>query len=226
MSDDIKDDQNRENSNIPEMKKEKTSHDIKEEKRKEKEHQREKESKAARQAKMKKTIGILAAVGVFVAIFGGLIYLVIAQPAKPVATLDLAGIPSGFIHWHADIDIILCGQDTSLPEPPLGGELGTSTLHLHDKSTNLNSMPESDGNGVIHIEGDVSKAPQQYTLGKIMEVIGVPFSNTSIMNYKNGDTCPNATTAGTVKVFRNNRTLENALYFIPRDHDFIRIEFG
>lgn len=139
---------------------------------------------------------------------------------------QLATIPSSFVHWHADADVVICGENRQLPEARVGGLLGTQNIHTHDKATNAGSITNSDGNGVLHNEGNFHEAPYEHTLGKFFQNIGVPFSESGVMNVKNGDACP-AGGRGTMKVFINEKEAVGTdfLYYIPLDGDRIRIVF-
>lgn len=198
-------------------------HDLKQLKRGEKEKQRRDESDKEGKSKRMKSI-------LFYGGIGGGFMLVVAlfiffTSSGPKPEYDLTGFPSRFIHWHADVDVVLCGEEQKLPEAAAGRMLGTPQLHTHDQSANSASMAESDGNGVIHTEGTVRANPAEHTLGRFMGNIGVKFSETEIMSYQNGDACANGT-AGTVTVTANNQTLSNPPAYLPRDKDYIIIRFG
>lgn len=200
-----------------------TAHEMKEQKRHEREQVKEKERSSQKRTKRTKQAAIAAVV---LLILAGIGYFVANLPkqAEPAGSYDLTGFPSSFIHWHADVDVVICGEDRRVPEAVSGGLLGKNRLHTHDRSTNINSLPGSDGNGVIHTEGNVRQAPSEHTLERFMQNIGVKFSESEIMDKKNGDTCGNAT--GTVKVSLNDQPLSNFTVYLPRDKDNIRIEFS
>ncbi len=200
-----------------------SKHDMKEMKKQEREKEKETESKKQKTGKRMKMVGIAAVVILILAVIS---FAIISMPksASP-SNYDLSGFPNSFIHWHADVDVVICGEDKRLPEAVGGGLLGTNRLHTHDNSANLQSLPGSDGNGIIHTEGVVPQAPQEHTIEKFMRNIGVRFSNDTIMDKRNGDTCPDGT-AGMVKVFVNEISIENFINYLPRDRDVIRIEFS
>lgn len=166
----------------------------------------------------------VALIVVIVLIFAAAALFVASTPSGRTAGYDVSGFPNYPIHWHADVDVVICGEDKQLPEATPGGLLGTHMLHTHDRSANINSLRNSDGNGVIHTEGDVKGAPEEHTLQAFMKNIGVRFDNQTIMDKKNGDLCGDA--PGMVKVFLNDKTLENFIDYLPRNGDFIRIEFS
>lgn len=205
-----------------------TSHEMKEKKKEERERKVETETGKIKSARRMRNTAIAAFVIILIA---GVGYIVatLPPPEPPVTSVgsgnyNLAGFPNSFIHWHADVDVLICGEDVQLPYALNGGLLGTGRLHTHDYAQNIASLPGTDGNGVIHTEGNVPQAPAEHTLGKFMGNIGVRFSNTTIMDKTNGDLCGEA--AGTVKVFLNDQPLSDPLNYLPRDRDEIRIEFS
>lgn len=123
-------------------------------------------------------------------------------------------------HWHAQIEITLCGEHKDLPLAlPGQGHRGLPYLHSHDD----NKMHMEVANQIVK-KSDLS-------LGKFMDAMGVPFSSTQIMDRKNGDLCTNTTTPGSVKMFVNNQPNTQFKDYVPNlvaDEfmDKIRIEFG
>ena len=99
----------------------------------------------------------------------------------------------GQVHWHADLSIELCGENILLPKPTGGSVhgqpfIGTPIMHLH-------SEPK------IHLEGVIQKK-EDITLENFMGIVGLNFKNNELLNYKNGDNCPDNST-GTVKLLVN-----------------------
>lgn len=126
-------------------------------------------------------------------IFVGFIIYGIVVLAKSPGTYS-----KGPVHWHANLAIFTCGEQIPLPKPTGGsvhGEpfIGTPFMHLHNEPT-------------IHIEGTI-KSPADITLGRFMEVIGMNFKEDELLNYKNGDVCPDGT-PGKVKLLVNGRESE------------------
>jgi hypothetical protein len=141
-------------------------------------------------------------------------------------SFDLSGIPNSFVHWHADVDVIICGKEFNLPEASQGGLIGTPYMHTHDRDVNKRSLAGSDGNGVIHSEGLIKTQPQEHTLVAFMQRINVrPFNEEGILDRKNGDKCPDGN-PGTLKVFVNDQQMKSFMNYIPRNGDFIRVEFS
>ncbi len=111
------------------------------------------------------------------------------------------------IHWHALLDIQICGEKRNLPLSKGGNTvhgqsfLGEPLIHTHDDN-------------VIHVEGTVLK-PEDISLGTFFDAIEVPFSETQLFEKKNGDVCAGGTdkmtntTAtgkpGAVKMFVNSK---------------------
>lgn len=131
-------------------------------------------------------------------------------------TMYLAGITiywnvssesNGPVHWHADLEIEICGEKIVLPHSAgLQGKVGTELLHHH------NDMR-------IHIEGIIIKLTKvdvqhffQAIGGDLTAVsISVPQALPPDSNpraYKNGDYCPDGK-AGTLRVFVNDKKIEN-----------------
>ncbi|MBI4143837.1 hypothetical protein HY486_01150 [Candidatus Woesearchaeota archaeon] len=92
------------------------------------------------------------------------------------------------IHWHAGIEVSLCGKPfTELLSRGRESHAGIMLLHTH-------------GDGVIHIEGQPLKK-EEIALGKFMDVLGYTFSESELIDKKNGDLCNNM--AGKVRMFVN-----------------------
>lgn len=100
--------------------------------------------------------------------------------------LNLSSIANGPVHWHADFEIIACGEELPPPNAPhkLSNKTGTPVLHQHvDKR--------------YHVEGVVLDL-EEVALDRFFEVQGgaltentfrVPTGDT-IKTYSNGDACP------------------------------------
>ncbi len=67
----------------------------------------------------------------------------------------------GPVHWHADIEFWVCGQEIELRDPHefLSNKVGTSTFHEHDDKR-------------IHLEGVVVDKDYDASLQKFMKVTG------------------------------------------------------
>ena len=75
----------------------------------------------------------------------------------------------GPVHWHADIEFWVCGQEIEFRDPYqfLSNKIGTPSLHEHDDKR-------------IHLEGVVFDENADATLGKFMEVTGGSITTTSL----------------------------------------------
>ncbi len=204
-----------------------SKHERRELKRLKKEENRDKAEEIRKRKKSTKSVITYSIIAIVVLGFIYLIYFLITRAPSSNDTgsdYDLSGIPSGVIHWHADANINICGENIELPDGLAGGHLGSGLSHTHDRTTNKNSMPISDGNGVMHLEGNVKTNPSESTLVKFMKNIGIKFSETEIMNKKNGDLCNDKN--GTVDIYVNGKKYDkNINYYIPRDNDIIDIKF-
>ena len=166
-------------------------------------------------------------IGIGVLVIIGLAFAVASFPmtGNSIKDFDISGIPNSFVHWHADVDIIVCGEDKNLPEALPGKLLGASSLHTHAKTENIRSLPNSDGNGVIHNEAVIPSQPGEQTLGRFLDHMNIPFSEGQIMDKKNGDKCPEGE-EGRVRLFVNGNENPQWRNYIPRDGDIIKIEFS
>jgi hypothetical protein len=111
------------------------------------------------------------------------------------------------VHWHAAIDIIICGEHKDLPclkESPgiVHGEkfCGEHLMHHHYDN-------------VIHIEGIIEKK-EDIAIGKFFDLIGVTFSKEQIMDKKNGDTCPDGK-PGLWKMYVNGQPRSDFRDYVP-----------
>ena len=123
----------------------------------------------------------------------------------------------GQVHWHADLKITVCGENIPLPKPTAGGGtvhgesfIGIPFMHLHDE-------PQ------IHIEGTIKKA-EDITLGRFMDVIGMNFKDTELLDKKNGDLCPGGK-AGIVKLRVNGKESSELTRHVIVDGEEYEIKF-
>ena len=140
-----------------------------------------------------------------------LLFLVIAIPSI-LSTIYLSGFTiyetftsetRGPVHWHADYQVIACSEQLDLIDPKFpSNKIGSPLFHEHNDDR-------------IHIEGTV-KNLEEITLNRYFEIISGELENNhlvyqtenNIINYENGDTCPDGT-KGALKVYINGKKEEN-----------------
>lgn len=119
-------------------------------------------------------------------------------------------------HIHAYAPVMICGQEYRLPIEK--GELtGPHTheeknlVHWHDR------LPyDQKTKQITNIEPLLLKT--------FFAAIGVPFSDSAIIDKKNGDMCPSGK-AGSLKVIVNGKSTADAEAYILRDLDVIQVFF-
>ncbi|MBI4739249.1 hypothetical protein HY772_06880 [Candidatus Woesearchaeota archaeon] len=99
--------------------------------------------------------------------------------------LNFTSVTGGPVHWHADYELIICGEHKELVDPRslLLNRVGTSTLHEHNDNR-------------IHIEG-TPRTLESVNLGAFFRVLNGHLepgwlhfhSNEGEVNVKNGDQC-------------------------------------
>ncbi len=109
---------------------------------------------------------------------------------------------NGPVHWHADYQVLTCGNKLDLVNPTFPkNKIGSPLLHEHNDDR-------------IHIEGTVNNL-EDISLGKYFEVIGGKLEeghliyNTvqGIKEYKDGDECNG--TPSSLKVYVNGERIED-----------------
>lgn len=100
--------------------------------------------------------------------------------------MNVTSETKGPVHWHADFEIWVCGQEQELPKSKgISGKVGTALLHTHNDYR-------------IHIEGTVMDK-EEVSLGNFFDsiggvlaetYIGIPQEDGSIVYWHNGDVCP------------------------------------
>lgn len=162
-----------------------------------------------RKEKSNKKLIIYAVIGIIIISAIG-IFLLLPKP-EPV-NYETGGLsfPLGNVHWHATPLVYVCGKNIPIPTPIPGKHLGSSLLHTHDDSK-------------AHIEGSVSD-PSQITLSAFMSNIGMRFSETELVDKKNGDICTSGL-AGEVKMTVNGTENNEFGNYVLRDGDRIELRF-
>ncbi|MCH7567996.1 MAG: hypothetical protein IIA87_01110 [Nanoarchaeota archaeon] len=112
----------------------------------------------------------------------------------------------GPVHWHADYQVLVCGERLDLIDPEgLSNRIGTTILHEH-------------GDDRIHLEGTLREV-KDASLGRYFQAIGgelesapghliYPTEDKGIINYQNGDLCPDGS-LGTLKVYVNGKRIDD-----------------
>ncbi len=161
------------------------------------ETQKQKESEQELKARRKNYLWIGITIIVLVAFAIGVGYLYLNKPET---------YTQGEVHWHAFLDITLCGQHKDLPLAEEGDKVhgknyrGIHLLHTHDDNT-------------IHIEGVVQKK-EDIALGLFFDAIGVTFDKDKLFEYKNGDLCPDGK-QGMLKMYVNDQPRTDFRDYVP-----------
>ena len=111
------------------------------------------------------------------------------------------------VHWHALVDISLCGEHKELPcgkETP-----GT----VHGKNFCGEHLMHHHFDNTIHMEGLIQKK-EDIALGKFFDTISVPFDKDKIMDKKNGDLCPDGR-PGVLKMYVNDQPRADFRDYVP-----------
>lgn len=111
------------------------------------------------------------------------------------------------VHWHANLRILVCGQERKVPV-----NKGEPLLHTH-RDANL-----------IHVEGLI-QGSSDVTLGKFMDAVGVPFSQTQVFDAQNGERCPDGTIGAWKMAVNGTPSAEFREYEI-KDGDEIELNFN
>lgn len=121
--------------------------------------------------------------------------------------------PTGDDHWHAALDIEVCGE----LQPPVRAFAGG--VHTH-------------ADGFIHIHpNQPSEEGIGASLGKFFEYGGGVLTERTLQvpgsgeTYRNGDTCPDGS-EGKIRVAVNGNPVSDFPDYIPQDADAILITFG
>ena len=140
-------------------------------------------------------------------LFGGVLgyFLMNYTPKKPYVDHE--------IHWHATLDLEICGQHRDLPRTGIGEHhKGLPLLHTHDDNT-------------IHVEGGPIRKPEDISLGVFMDAIEVKFGTDTLMEHKNGDTCTGSSEPGNLSMYINDEKSDLFRNYIVHDGDKIKLVF-
>jgi hypothetical protein len=104
------------------------------------------------------------------------------------------------VHWHAEYQVTVCGEEKILQGGPV-------QAHTHGEKT-------------FHMEG-VRQKEEQARLDWIVDSLGGKLEEDSILGR---DSCNGEPANLTVKA--NGNEIEDHLNYVPRDGDFIRIDYS
>ena len=128
--------------------------------------------------------------------------------------LNIVSATAGPVHWHADYEVWICGQEIDIkdPKPPLN-RIGTPLIHDH-------------GDNRIHVEG-VLLSLREASLGAFFHAIGgaleaneilVPTNNKAIFK-RNGNLCNG--TPGKLYVFVNGNLIDDPADYVIAPHETV-----
>lgn len=125
-------------------------------------------------------IGLIVVVGLVGAVIYGWKHLKATTPEAPYTAAP--------VHWHAKIELEVCGEKRDLPGSKAGHMVGVPLYHHH-------------GDNTWHIEGRVI-AKEDIALGRFFDEHEIAFDRDRLMEKKNGEECAPGK-AGQVKMFVN-----------------------
>lgn len=111
------------------------------------------------------------------------------------------------VHWHANLRIVVCGKERVVP-----ANRGTPLLHTHRERNR------------IHIEGLIA-GPQDVTLEKFMQAVGVPFGADYVWDVRNGNPCPDGQPGTWQMMILNDARSEVTTDYAINDSDTIELRF-
>ncbi len=142
---------------------------------------------------------------------GLVLVALLAWGVTSVEPRPTGSVTDGPVHWHADLQVFVCGERQDLSH--LGSQNshhGTPLLHTH-------------GDNQIHVEGEV-RSWDTLTLGNYFDTIGVELSNTSLMDKTEGDTCQGE--PGSISVSVNGENVSDYQDYRIQDGDSITVRFS
>lgn len=119
---------------------------------------------------------------------------------------DGSGItfPTPNVHWHASVNASVCGETFIMPLAPIRDHL----LHTHEDR-------------LIHVEG-IASSPDQITLGRFFQLVGVTFTSQTFNGTSVEDICPNGEAAEMVFLV-NGQPSDEYENRVVRDEDVYTI---
>jgi hypothetical protein len=135
-------------------------------------------------------------VGVLVVLAIG-VSLVIFIPNSPTYKLPVSNSPTlssvphdsmGMMHIHPHLTLVIDGKKTTVPAQ-IGIDQSLWNVHVldHYGMTGMAPIHTHDTSGTIHVE---SYKDQDYTIGELMEIWGMPFDNYKIQVTADGVAVP------------------------------------
>ncbi|MBI4448624.1 hypothetical protein HY641_01165 [Candidatus Woesearchaeota archaeon] len=181
------------------------AHSDREARRKQRDEEREREHQAVVSKKRNKRILQWTLAAIILIGLVNLFYRATVGGEKPYTATE--------IHWHADVQIELCGVRKDLPRVPAGaGHFGTPLTHTHDDNK-------------LHLEGRIFKK-RDANVGLFLDAIGVDFSESELYGKRGGDVCDGV--PGRVRAFLNDDEVSVAQMqeYVIKDGDVVKLTFA
>jgi len=151
------------------------------------------------------------------ALFLAIVIVTIVPTAYLVYTtvhLNVVSATAGPVHWHADYEVWICGQEMSIEKPAgVVNRIGSPLVHDH-------------GDNRIHIEG-VLRSRQEASLGAFFHAIGGALESSEVIvptheglvAKDNGDLCDGA--PGKLYVFVNGKQIQDPADYVIAPHETV-----
>ncbi len=198
-----------------------TSRDALQQHTKSKHPEQVKNSLFSASSKTKKRFRNFAIAGIILLLLAWWIFTSISSyqeenPLFVVALSDTSHIPSGSVHWHPKLTIIIDGKKQPIPTDigvRIGrvvdtrlSEMGMSPTHTHEND------------GTIHLENlNPSSKPETTSLGYFFYAWKKTFNQNCIFEY--------CTDKGTLQMFVNGKEHMEFERYLMKDKDDIKIEY-
>lgn len=106
------------------------------------------------------------------------------------------------VHWHAKLELEVCGEKRDLPGPKDGRMVGNHLYHHH-------------GDNTWHLEGRVI-SKDDIKFGRFFDEHQIPFDRDRLMDKKSGEACAEGGQPGQVKMFVNDVPNDEFRDYIPK----------
>ncbi len=194
-----------------------TSKDALQQHNKSKHPERIKHSLLTRSAKKKIILGIIIVLIAGLIVWG--ITALLKKDAQSSFTIELADkshIPTGAVHWHPKIKIIIDGKEQQIPTG-IGVNIG-KRIDAHLSGMGMSPTHTHESDGTIHLENNnPSSKPETTSLGYFFHVWDKQFSKECIFEYCTGK--------GTLKMYVNGKENNDFEKYLMKDKDEIKIEY-